>query len=179
MKAFTIAVAIIFILSGCANTRDQPLYEYSKFDRSITVLGIEKHENPFFGTKLWWSIHSVVNKQNMRVTHYARVVLRYDAPSWRYYNIADDDQAKELATSNVTGNVDLCSEFGCFYEETVIIDLDEDELKRHIKSGYDIRISAKNAGQSLITLTPDMIESQFRALRDLFLSIHEVISKKS
>lgn len=163
-----VAAAAIFGINGCAVTPSapavvkvisDPFSPLTAFEGPRVFLKEQGADN--YGL---FNIRSWVEKKSGRVTHQLYAELHY-AGQWHFYQTANDDRAKPLELSKIDAHVVDCSGY-CSYVETVGVDLGDSQLREASETGYSVKIYAKSGDTAVMTLTPQWIQLQLKAIAD-------------
>jgi hypothetical protein len=137
--------------------------EDSQFESSARFLGIEEHY-PGYETNYYF-LRSFLNKTSGKVTHQLYVSNFYDG-SWVIWTNANGEDAQPLEFSSLSREVLSCaSSPGCLYTEDFVAVIPDTTLKTH-QDGYSVKFYAKTGKEMVITLTPNQIAQQLKAIED-------------
>ena len=161
------ALALALVLGACGGrvgTRTDD------FGTATTIAGPIGSTNPLLGPKIEWQIESAVAKAPPHdVTHYVEVhVYRLDLPLpfgsqeivKERFQFAMDEDATPLKIHAIGAG--HCGLFDpqCLKHETFAIPVADETLRRHVLSGYRIKIGQKERETDTLTLSPAMIQRQ-------------------
>lgn len=149
----------IACLIGCAQPRTTVNIVGDKFSKFVTLEGIPLHD-PDNGIDLFWMLRSFVDPQARLVKHEIYVVWVYSGhSSGRYF--AADDTATPLRVTNILR--ESCPFNKCDRTDTLSISIDEATLLKRASTGFEVKLSAQDGTEGVLTITPRMIGAQLEA----------------
>ena len=159
-------VALMLVLSACAPVQTAPVVSTDKFSKNITVTGITAES--IGGTFVMpddakWNLRSWVGKQSGVTTTQLYVSNQYSASSWKFFDVAADQDSTSLAFSQISRDVLTC-QGGCKYDEEFGADIPQAALEKYAATGYQVKFSAHDGSSLVVTVTPQQISQQLAAI---------------
>ena len=154
----------------------------SEFEKTITFEGfVEKHELlpidkslgeihgnlPFMLSVNIYFIRSWLDKKTEVVSDQI-YLTDYHYGEWRNWYSASDEKANELNIISIRKDVD-CGP--CTFTETIGIDVPHNLLTENTKTGFRIKLRAKDGSEKVITVTPEQINYQLEAIASKTIGI--------
>ena len=159
-----VALAFVALTPRVGLSAPRPIVEIQddNFSPAATFTGPAQAVNPFGGTFRLWHLRSWVNKTNHSVEHQLYIQTTY-LGHWRFWEQAADDHADLHPIVPISRNVNDCTG-ECDYDETIGVTLEDDFVRAHAQSGFQIKLTAHSGDTLLLTVTPEQIQPVLAAI---------------
>ncbi|MBW2740642.1 MAG: hypothetical protein JRE64_17775 [Deltaproteobacteria bacterium] len=159
-----IFIIIFMILTSCVT---KPTINWNNPQEIISRINVEydgfekvtKFTGPYF--KLDYDSYVFIRAWkfdiNNKLSYQIYVKDRYYG-DWKYYNTSYDSNGNRMDFTLIHRDVDSCGGSGCHLIEHIGLNVDENYLKKHIKSGIYFKISGK-AGEQIFYLPGSYINA--------------------
>ncbi|CAN5476085.1 hypothetical protein BH24GEM3_BH24GEM3_02090 [soil metagenome] len=155
-----------FLLQGCATVGNTliPLnssvrVKDSDFERTVTLLGVEERIGKISDYAF---LRSGVDKVSGEAIHQLYVTYKYGG-DWRFYGRANGAGGVSLDFVEIERKVQYCSTT-CYFSEDFGATLPEELLREYRNRGYQVKFYAQSGDELIVTLSPNQITEQLRAL---------------
>jgi hypothetical protein len=159
------ALALALLLGGCGGSAEVATDEFSTY---TAIDGPSDFTNPLIGPKVEWQMQSFVGKAPPHAVVQRLLVRVYTKPFFAgkeeqvtsHYESAADDNAQPLKLVRIAAG--SCGTFnaGCLKHESFGVLLADETLRRHVLTGYRIKVAPKEGEAEILALSPAMIQQQ-------------------
>ena len=132
--------------------------EDDRFSNTLSYAGLREWIIPFGGTSRNWMLRTWIDKESRNVTHQLYLEISYSG-SWRFYQSANDDEARSLPVVSIKRSVGSCFA-GCSFDEVMGVEVTDELLRAKALTGFQIKVFAKSGDSLVIDVTPAQIQSQ-------------------
>lgn len=136
-----------------------------EFDKTILFIGPEEEHEPALTSRKpnVFQLKTTMDRKSGEVTHQLVMTHNYAAKSWKFWQRAADEDAEPLELATIRRDVGFCSP-ACTYAEVVGATLSDAALRARKDKGYSIKLYARDGGEKVIALSPEMIAMQIAAI---------------
>jgi hypothetical protein len=169
------AALAVMALAACARTG--VVAATDAFSNSLLISGpdasVSALPGPGLGPKVDYHLESIVAKAPPHgVQHRLHAVIwmkdfltdaKAEQVRVRYQNAADDTATKLKVERIAAGSCGF-GNAGCLHHETIAVALSDEALRAHVLTGYRIKIWPAEGADSILTVSPAMIQQQLSAV---------------